>query len=89
VPDESSRREVEEVALVQTEKATFQGSSYDAGLSLDTTPTSRVQWDAERESEQRSAYDAKMIADTTPTTRWEPVTPSSGADGASAASSDE
>jgi hypothetical protein len=89
VPDESSRREVEEVALVQTEKATFEGSGYDAGLSLDTTPTSRVQWDAERQSEQRSAYDAKMIADTTPTTRWEPVTLSSGTEGTPVPSSDE
>jgi hypothetical protein len=89
VPDESSRREGEEVTLVQAEKATFEGSSYDSGLSLDTTPTSRVQWDAEQQWEGRSAYDAKMIADTTPTSRWEPVTPGSSTEDASAASGDK
>lgn len=89
MPDENPRHEVEEVTLVLTEKATFEGSGYDARLSLDTTPTSRVQWDAEQQSEQRSAYDAMMIVDTTPTTRWEPVTPSCSTEGASAASSDE
>jgi hypothetical protein len=89
VSDESSPREVEEVTMVQAERATFEGSSYDAGLSLDTTPTSRVQWDPERQSEQRSAYDTKMIADATPTMRWEPAAPSSGTEGVSAASGDE
>ena len=89
MPDESPRREVEEVTLVRTEEATFEGSSYDSGLSLDTTPTSRVQWDAEQPWERRSAYDAQMIMDTTPTSRLEPLTPGSDTEGASPASSEE
>jgi hypothetical protein len=88
--DESPSREVQEVELVQTERASFEGSGYDAGLSLDTTPTSRVDWAADRQLEGRSAYDAKMVVDTTPTARLEPITPpSSGSAVVAADSSDE
>jgi len=81
-------REVQEIVLVQTEHASFEGSGYDAGLSLDTTPASRVDWPAAGPPpEQRSAYDAKMIADTTPTSRPEPAEhPSTGAGGSPDAS---
>lgn len=88
--DEGPSREVREIVLVQTEQASFEGSGYDAGLTLDTTPTSRVDWAAGQQPEQRSAYDAKMVVDTTPTTRPEPITPpSSLPDGVDAASSDQ
>jgi len=90
VVDENTSREVQEIVLVQSEKSSFEGSGYDARLSLDTTPTSRVDWAADRQSVQRSAYDAKMIADTTPTTRIEPIAPqSSGTDSLAATSNDD
>lgn len=73
--DEDTPREVQEIILVQNEQATFEGSGYDSGLSVDTTPTSRVDWAAGPQPEHRSAYDAKMIADTTPTARPEPSAP--------------
>jgi hypothetical protein len=73
--DEDTPREVQEIILVQTVQATFEGSGYDAGLSIDTTPVSRVDWAAGPQPEHRSAYDAKMIADTTPTARPEPPAP--------------
>lgn len=88
--DENTSREVREIVLVQSEKPSFEGSGYDAGLSLGTTPTSRVEWATDGQSEQRSAYDAKMIADTTPTTRIEPIAvQNNGTDGLSAAPDDQ
>lgn len=89
MPDESSQHEAEHVELVNTEQATFKGSSYDARLAFDTTPTSRVQWNDGQPTEQRSAYDVTMITDTTPAARWEPVSSDSGAGSTSAASGDE
>jgi hypothetical protein len=74
--DEGPSREVREIVLVQTEQASFEGSGYDAGLTLDTTPTSRVDWAAGQQPERRSAYDAKMVVDTTPTTLCVPRIPS-------------
>ena len=93
--DEGDTNDVSEIVLVNTEEASFQGSSYDASLQVDTTPAARVRWPAEQPSEQRSVYDAKLIVDTTPatlpelTTLPEPTTTSdSGTDGAPVASSD-
>lgn len=88
MPDESSEHDAESVELVNTEDPVFKGSSYDSGLSFDTTPTSRVEWNDQQPSERRSAYDATMITDTSPTARWEPAA-SSGDAQSSAASGDE
>lgn len=88
MPDESSQHDGENVELVNTEEAVFKGSSYDSGLSFDTTPTSRVEWNDQQSSERRSAYDATMITDTSPTARWDPAASNSGAQ-SSAASGDE
>lgn len=89
MPDESPRHEPKYVELVNREQAIVEGSGYDARLTLDTTPTSRVQWNDGPPPEQRSAYDAAMITDTTPTARWEPASSNSGAQNGSAASGDE
>jgi hypothetical protein len=89
VPDDSSQHDAENVELVNTEEAVFKGSSYDSGLSFDTTPTSRVEWNDQQPSERRSAYDATMITDTSPTARWEPAASNSGAQSSSTASGDE
>ena len=79
----------EVVTLAGDAEASFKGSGYDAGLSIDTTPTVRPSWPADGEWEQkRSAYDKDLIVDTTPMTRPESASPSSGTDG-SVASSDE
>jgi hypothetical protein len=88
--EESPSREVREVELVQSDQASFEGSSYDAGLSLDTTPVSRVEWNQGPDWEQRSAYDAKMMVDTTPSVRPDAATPPySGTDSDVTAPSDQ
>lgn len=88
--ERSPADEVREIVLVNTQEPSFEGSRYDAALQIDTTPTSRVDWATDPQSEQRSAYDAKLVVDTTPTTRPEPTAPpDSGTDSVPAASSDE
>jgi hypothetical protein len=89
VPDESPHHEAVHVELVDTQQATFEGSGYDARLVVDTTPTSRVQWNDGPSPEHRSVYDASMITDTSPTARWEPAASDSGAENSAAASGDE
>jgi hypothetical protein len=87
--NENPPREVREVELVESDQASFEGSSYDAGLSLDTTPTTRVEWDPSREWAGRSAYDAKLMVDTTPAVRPDVVVPPyNSTDGGTAASSE-
>jgi len=88
VGTDDSSSEGHEVTLAGDAEASFEGSGYDAGLSIDTTPTVRPSWPADGEWEQRSAYDKDLIVDTTPMTRPESASPSSGTDG-SVASSDE
>jgi hypothetical protein len=88
--ERSPAHEVREIVLVNTEEPCFEGSRYDVALQIDTTPTSRVEWATDPQSEQRSAYDAKLVVDTMPTTRAEPTRSSdSGTDSVPAASSDE
>lgn len=88
--EENVSEEPREIVLVNTQEASFEGSGYDAGLQIDTTPAFRVDRTVGGESESRGAYDARLITDTTPTTRPEPVTPpDSGVGTVSAASSDE
>jgi hypothetical protein len=88
--EENATEEAREIVLVNTQEPSFSGSGYDAGLQIDTTPASRVDWMAGGESESRGAYDARLITDTTPTTRPEPVAPpDTGVDTVSAVSSDQ
>jgi hypothetical protein len=55
-------------------------SQYDARMSCDTTPTSRVNWVTADGSEGRSASDVGMMVDTTPSNRVDTSPPSGSAD---------